>query len=72
MIDYIEAGGRCKQVLFLRRHRCVKYRGAGYRCKYCGTPLIRLRKQDANTFNYSGYSNTGSSNYLYLENSGVL
>jgi len=44
--NYIEAGGRCKQVLFLRRHRCVKYRGAGYRCKYCGTPFIRLRKQE--------------------------
>ena len=24
MINYIEVGGRCKQALYLRRHRCVE------------------------------------------------
>lgn len=46
MNDYIEVGGRCRGALFLRRHRCIYTKGLGYRCKYCDTPLYRLRQQE--------------------------
>lgn len=42
MIECIEVGGRCKSALYLRKHKCVKMNGLGWRCKYCGTPLIIL------------------------------
>lgn len=44
MSEYIEAGGRCREALFLRRHRCVNYKGLGMRCKYCGASLVKLKK----------------------------
>lgn len=44
--EYIEDGGRCKEALYLCRHRCVKVKGRGYRCKYCDTPLIELKRRD--------------------------
>lgn len=43
---YIEAGGKCKEALFFRKHRCVEVKGRGWRRKYCDTPLIELRKQE--------------------------
>lgn len=47
-MDYIEAGGRCKQALYFHRHRCtnVKADGLGWRCKYCGKPLIKIRNRE--------------------------
>ena len=45
MIEYIKAGGRCKQTLYLSRHKCVKDKAFGWRCKYCGLPYIVLEKQ---------------------------
>ena len=46
MSDYVETGGRCKQTLYLRKHRCIKYKNAGYRCKYCGKLLFTLRREE--------------------------
>ena len=44
--DYIEAGGRCKHTLYLRRHRCVKMKGLGYRCKYCLEPMVKIENRE--------------------------
>ena len=43
---YIKAGGRCIETLYLFRHKCIKYKGLGYRCKYCRTPLSTLLEQE--------------------------
>lgn len=43
--EYKVAGGRCKQVLYLFRHRCVYDKAFGWRCKWCGASLVRLNKQ---------------------------
>ena len=43
---YIEAGDKCKESLFLRRHRCIPMGGLGWRCKYCYKSLAELRKQE--------------------------
>lgn len=44
--EYIEAGGRCKQSMYVHRHRVVKMENKGYRCKWCGKPLSALRKEE--------------------------
>lgn len=46
----VVGGGKCKATLFLRKHKCVETKGAGWRCKYCGIPLIRLREQNRGEF----------------------
>ena len=47
MGEVIEAGVRCRETLFLRRHRCVNVKGAGWRCKYCGASLVNLLKEES-------------------------
>lgn len=37
---------RCKETLFIKRHKCIEYPGLGFRCKYCGMPYITLREQE--------------------------
>lgn len=44
--EYIKAGGRCIETLYLFRHKCIKYKGLGYRCKYCRTPLSKLLEME--------------------------
>lgn len=40
----IELKSRCKHTLFIKKHKCVKYKGYGYLCKYCFTPMIELKR----------------------------
>lgn len=44
--EYIEAGGACRGALWLRRHRVVKVKGLGYRCKYCNRTLSDIRHEE--------------------------
>lgn len=44
--EYKEVGGRCKGSLYFKRHRVVKTKGQGYRCKYCGRILSDLRHEE--------------------------
>ena len=46
MSDVKETIILCKETLFLKTHKCIKRAGFGYVCKYCGTPLIKIRKQE--------------------------
>lgn len=41
--EYMEVGGACRGFLYLRKHRVVKIKGRGYRCKYCDRTLSDLR-----------------------------
>lgn len=43
---YIKAGGRCRETLYLFKHKCIKYKGMGYRCKYCKISLSTLLEQE--------------------------
>jgi len=45
MNDYIEVGGRCKANLWLTKHRVIKTKSRGYRCKYCDQIISDLRYQ---------------------------
>lgn len=41
--EYLVVGGRCKEHFYLSRHRVIKIKGRGYRCKYCDKILSDLR-----------------------------
>lgn len=44
--EYMEAGGACRGALYFRRHRVVKVKGMGYRCKYCNRTLSDIRHEE--------------------------
>jgi predicted SprT family Zn-dependent metalloprotease len=46
MSDVIELKSKCKHTLYLRKHKCVKIAGLGYRCKYCGQTLFTLKQAE--------------------------
>lgn len=37
---------RCRDTLYLRRHKVTQVPGRGYRCKYCDRMLSDLRYED--------------------------
>ena len=43
---YIKTGDRCRETLYLLKHKFIKYKGMGYRCKYCKISLSTLLEQE--------------------------
>ena len=43
---YIKTKSRCRETLYLLKHKCMNYKGFGYRCKYCSMPLKVLLDRD--------------------------
>ena len=41
----IKVSGRCRSNLYFTKHRIIKTKSRGYRCKYCDKPLSVLRKE---------------------------
>lgn len=37
--------GRCRETLWILKHKIIPIRGAGYRCKYCGRSYIHLKEE---------------------------
>lgn len=38
--------GRCRETLYIRKHKIILVSGAGYRCKYCGRSYIHLKREE--------------------------
>ena len=45
----ITLNGRCRETLYIRKHKCIEYPGLGFRCKYCGVPHSTLVVQQMPT-----------------------
>lgn len=41
-----EVKGRCRANAYLTRHKIVKTKSRGYRCKYCDKLLSELREKE--------------------------
>lgn len=37
--------GRCRETLWIRKHKIINIKGLGCRCKYCGRSYIHLKEE---------------------------